>query len=83
MPKRSADSEPQQTQPTRRSVGGNAAPAADEGMGEFEDQWEDELSDEEIVNAGDLEGDDGESGSFHFLYLNSPSASFALCALLG
>ncbi|KAJ9122248.1 hypothetical protein QFC22_001668 [Naganishia vaughanmartiniae] len=61
MPKRSADSEPQQTQPARKSVGGNAAPAAggDEGMGEFEDQWEDDLSDEEIVNAGDLEGDDG------------------------
>ena len=42
-------------------------PGEDEGMGEFEDNWEDEAdSDEEIVDAGD---DDIEHGQSHFFWL--------------
>lgn len=40
---------------------------AEEGMGEFEDQWEDEMSDEEIID-GDLETDGAFSLSSVGLY---------------
>ena len=58
MPKRQAeDAEIHQSARAK----GEGKQAEDGGMGEFEDQWEDEMSEEEVVE-GDLEGEDGECG---------------------
>jgi ribosome assembly protein RRB1 len=56
MPKRQA-SDADIDQPARAK--GEGKPVEDGGMGEFEDQWEDEMSEEEVVE-GDLEAEDGE-----------------------
>lgn len=57
MPKRQAE-DAEISQPSRGKADGKLV-AEDGGMGEFEDQWEDEMSEEEVVE-GDLEAEDGE-----------------------
>lgn len=48
-------------------------------MGEFEDQWEDEMSDEEIID-GDLETD-GESFFFPYLQYLADGSWQASCSI--
>jgi hypothetical protein len=50
MPKRQAEDAEIHQEPRAKGE------PREEGMGEFEDQWEDEMSDEEIIE-GDLEAD--------------------------